>query len=142
MIGLALLAWPEAYTEFQPEGVSDKDRHDHLRAWLTCKAGWRRMIGQPLEPGAGDVETDRFWAAMFYAARYQIVFRVEHNGKKFGMAPKSIAERECNPIDFRTVFEEVKFIIEDICKIVIVFTPKELRELKKYWASQDESKTR
>lgn len=97
------------------------------------------MIGQPLEPGSGDVEADRFWAAMIHAARYQIVFRVEHNGKKFGMAAKSIAECECDPIDFRTIFEEVKFIIEDICKIVIVFTPKELRELKKYW-TQDEPK--
>src|SRR6187549_2868611 len=94
MIDLALRAWPEAYTEFQPEGVSDKDRHEHLRAYLLCLAGWRRLIGQPLEPGAGDVEADRFWAAMLYASRYQIVFRVEQNGKKFGVAAKSIAVGE------------------------------------------------
>ena len=91
------------------------------------------MIGQPLEPGAGDVETDRFWAAMLYAGRYHIVFRVEQNGKKFGVAPKSIAVGECDPIDFRTVFEEVKYLIEQICNIVIVFTPKEVRDLKKDW---------
>jgi len=133
MVSLALIAWPPDYPGFQPEGISDRDRHDHLRAWLTCKAGYRRMIGQPLEPGAGGVETDRFWAAMIHAARYQIVFRVEHNGKKFGMAPKSIAVGECDPIDFRTVFEEVKFLIEQICGITIKFTPKEVRELQRDW---------
>jgi len=133
MIDLALRAWPEAYAEFQPEGINDTDRRAHLRAWLIAKAGWRRMIGQPLEPGSGDAETDRFWAAMLYASRYQIVFRVEQNGKKFGVAPKSIAVGECDPIDFRTVFEEVKFLIESICGITIIFTPKEIRELKKDW---------
>jgi len=132
MIDLGLQAWPEGF-EFQPEGVSEQDRREHLRAWLLCRAGWRRMIGQPLEPGAGDVETDRFWAAMLYASRHCIVFRVEHEGKKFGVAPKSIAWGECDPIDFRTVFEEVKFLIEDICKIFIVFTPKEVRDLQKDW---------
>ena len=132
MIGLGLQAWPEGF-EFQPEGVSEQDRRDHLRAWLLCRAGWRRMIGQPLEPGAGDVETDRFWAAMLYASRHCIVFRVEHEGKKFGVAPKSIAWGECDPIDFRTVFEEVKFLIEDICGIKIIFTPKEVRDLQKDW---------
>lgn len=141
MIDLALQAWPESH-EFSPEGINDSDRRDHLRAWLICRSGWRKMIGQPLEPGAGDEEATRFWATLLHAGRYQIVFRVEQNGKKFGVAPRSIAVGECDPIDFRTVFEEVKFIIEDICKIVIVFTPKELRELKKYWASQDESKAR
>jgi hypothetical protein len=133
MIDLALTAWPSAYPDFQPEGVNDTDRRAHLRAWLIAKSGWRRLIGQPLEPGAGDVESDRFWAAMLHASRYEIVFRVEQNGKKFGVAPRSIAVGECDPVDFRTVFEEVKFLIEDICKIVITFTPKEVRELKKDW---------
>jgi len=132
MIDLALRAWPEAY-EFQPEGVSEQDRREHLRAWLLCKANWRKMIGKPLEPDAGDEETTRFWAAMLYASRYQIVFRVEQNGKKFGVAAKSIAVGECDPVDFRVVFEEVKFLIEEICGIKIKFTPKEVRELQRDW---------
>lgn len=141
MIGLGLQAWPEGF-EFQPEGISDRDRHEHLRAYLLCKANWRQLIGKPLEPGAGDEETTRFWAALLYAAQVEkkIVFRVEHEGKKFGVAPKSIAWGECDPIDFRTVFEEVKFIIEDICKIVIVFTPKEVRELQKDWGFKPREK--
>lgn len=132
MIDLGLQSWPEAH-EFQPEGINDSDRRDHLRAWLLCKANWRKLIGQPLDLGAGDEETTRFWATLLHAGRYQIVFRVEQNGKKFGVAPRSIAVGECDPIDFRTVFEEVKFLIESICGITIIFTPKEVRELKKDW---------
>ena len=135
MVKLALQAWPESYADYQPEGITDRGRHEHLRAWLISKAGWRQLIGKPLEPGAGDEETTRFWAALLYAAQVEkkIVFRVEHEGKKFGVAPKSIAWGECDPIDFRTVFEEVKFLIEDICGIQIKFTPKEVRELQKDW---------
>ena len=142
MVSLALQGWPESYGEYQPEGISDRDRHGHLRAWLTCRAGHRQLIGKPLEPGAGDEETTRFWAALLYAAQVEkkIVFRVEHEGKKFGVAPKSIALGECDPIDFRTVFEEVKFLIEDICKIVIVFTPKEVRDLQKDWGFKPREK--
>jgi hypothetical protein len=132
MVDLGLQAWPETYP-FQPEGINDTDRRDHLRAWLICRAGWRKMIGQPLDPGAGDEETTRFWATLLHAGRYQIVFRVEQSGKKFGVAPRSIAVGECDPGDFRTVFEEVKFIIEEICGIKIVFTPKEVRELQREW---------
>jgi hypothetical protein len=133
MIDIAVQNWPESYADFRPEGVTEQDRRDHARAWLLCKAGYRRLIGQPLEAGAGDVETDRFWAAMLHASRYQIVFRVEQNGKKFGVAPRSIAVGECDPVDFRAVFEEVKFIIEEICGIKIAFTPKEVRELQRDW---------
>lgn len=135
MVSMALTAWPDSYSDYQPEGISDRDRHEHLRAWLIVKAKWRQLIGKPLEPGAGDEETTRFWAALLYAAQVEkkIVFRIEHEGKKFGVAPKSIAEGECDPIDFRTVFEEVKFLIESICGITIIFTPKEIRELKKDW---------
>jgi hypothetical protein len=135
MIDMGLRAWPESYSDFQPEGISDRDRYEHLRAWLIAKSGWRQIIGRPLEPGAGDAETTRFWAALLYAAQVEkkIVFRVEQNGKKFGVSPKSIAIGECDPVDFRTVFEEVKFLIESICGITIIFTPKEIRELKKDW---------
>lgn len=136
MIRVAAEAWPEKY-EFQPDGLTETGRRDHLRAWLLCKAGWRRLIGQPLEPNAGPEDMVRFWSALLYAAQVEkvIAFPVydEATGRRYGVAPKSIAEGECDPVDFRQVFEEVKFLIEEITGVTIVFTPKHLRELREEW---------
>jgi hypothetical protein len=137
MIRVALDAWPDGYTDFRPDGLTETARREHLRAWLLCKAGWRRLIGQPLEPNAGPEDQVRFWSTLLYAAQVEhvIAFPVydEKTGRRYGVAPKSIAEGECDPVDFRQVFEEVKFLIEEITKVTIVFTPKHLRELREEW---------
>jgi hypothetical protein len=136
MIRVAEESWPEAYKDFQPDGLDVRMRREHLRAWLTCKAGWRTLIGEPLSPGSGVVETNTWWQhiVMHTLHHRKYVFPVEKEpGNWFAVTPRSIAEEECDPPDYRQVFDEVKALIEDICGIEIKFIPAHLRELEKVW---------
>ncbi len=143
MIRIAEESWPEDYKPFQPQGLTEKMRRDHLRAWITCKAGWRTQVGEPLAPGSGVIETSAWWQHIVFHTLHhrKYVFPVEREpGNWFAVTPKSIAVEECDPIDYRQVFDEVKHLIEEICGIIIVFLPAHLRELKNSWGHEPGSR--
>lgn len=130
MVRLALESWPEAHLEIQPEGATKTARFEHLRAWLLCKAGWRRVLGERLSSTvlATAAEQYNFAMALVRAARSDYCFPAEHNGMIVVVMPKSM--KNVSHEDLQPVFDEVMFIIERETDIKVEFIKQELRQFK------------
>lgn len=128
MVKIAMEAWPESH-DYQPRGLTLRQRFEDLRAWLICRAGWRVEVMRldlttPPAPSAL-VELCRGLAAV---ARETPTFPVERDGIVHFVQPKSISWRECSHEDFRPVFDEVLYIVEQETGVKVEFIKQELKQ--------------
>jgi hypothetical protein len=128
MVRIALENWPEK-NSFQPDGITKTDRFDHLRAYLLCRVGWRRILGERLDAGVLHTEAEmvQFARALIREARSNYCFPAEHKGTVVIVAPKSIADVAHE--ELQPVFDEVMFQIEKETGIKVEFIKQELKRL-------------
>jgi len=107
LIAAAHAQWPETH-EFQP------DSPEHLRAWLTCRAGYRDVTTVQLGDAADETARDllvRGVEAALAAARAVAFVRVHGTGIAVFTA-KSIAWSKLGQDEFHSVRGRIEEIIE------------------------------
>lgn len=133
MVKIALKNWPEAYADYQPRGLTPRQKFEDLRAWLLCKAGHRCSIMAPLDrQQLLDAQNlAPIFEAVLLASRGAPTWPIQdEQGKVYFVQPKSINWNECSHEDFKVVFDEVLYIIEQITGIKIEFIKQELKRFE------------
>ena len=96
--------WPEAH-EFTPESP------EHLRAWLTCKAGWRKST--PIQFGS---RTDQSLMVLAMTAAIRAAggnaFVVPHGTGVAVIAPRSMCFKGMGQQEFGLLRDSIEGVIE------------------------------
>lgn len=115
MLEQAFLNWPED-ADFQP------DNREHLRAYLTVKAGHREILGERLQHNVGDpLRMVDFIGRVLTRVRDRggYAFAVEHNEAIVVMLPRSIDWDTLDQQEFSPIATAIYAIIEQILKVSI-----------------------
>lgn len=110
LIAAAYENWPEAH-EFQP------DSREQLRAWLTCKAGYRDAT--PILMSSEMTDECRQAIEIALNAKKGVSFVVPFKGGVAVVTPKSVAFDKLPQKDFGKLRDDVSDIIESVigCKV-------------------------
>lgn len=129
MVRIALDNWPESHPEIQPMGATKTERFEHLRAWLLCKAGWRRVLGERLSTKvlATAEEQVAFAKALYRAARHDHCFPAEYMDQIVVVTPKTM--KSISHENLQQIFDEVIFIVERETGLKVEFIKQRIREI-------------
>lgn len=107
LVNAAFGTWPENHP-FQPESA------DHLRAWLTCKAGYRESTPIHMPDMATDRMRDLFRLSIEAAicAAGGVAFVVPYQDVVAVIRPKSIAWDKLDQKEFGRLRDAVSDVIE------------------------------
>lgn len=107
MIHAAYDHWPSSH-EFQPDSA------EHLRAWLTCKAGYRESTIIDLPDGATDGMQRLFVLAIEASVKAVdgLGFVRPYNGSVVVFKPRSIAWDKLGQREFSQVRDAISDVIE------------------------------
>jgi len=98
--------WPIKHP-FQP------DNEEHLRAWATCKAGYRDILGERLHHTEGDVHRMAdFIEKALQRSREKYSFVTIHNGSLVLLSPKSIAFDTLDQTAFAPIADRIFNVLE------------------------------
>lgn len=98
--------WPIKH-DFQP------DNEEHLRAWATCKAGYRDILGERLSHTEGDVyRMADFIERALQRSRERYSFVTIHNGSLVLLSPKSIAFDVLDQTAFAPIADKIFDVLE------------------------------
>ncbi len=98
--------WPDT-NSFQPEN------EEHLRAWATCKAGYRDILGERLHHDEGDVHRMAdFIEKALQRSREKYSFVTIHNGSLVLLSPKSIAFDTLDQTAFAPIADRIFDVLE------------------------------
>ena len=98
--------WPIKHG-FQP------DNEEHLRAWATCKAGYRDILGERLHHDDGDVHRMAdFIEKALQRSREKYSFVTIHNGSLVLLSPKSIAFDTLDQTAFAPIADRIFDVLE------------------------------
>lgn len=117
LIRAAFYHWPQAH-DFQP------DSEEHLRRWLTCKAGYRENVPILLPEDADDTTLSMFKLAIEAAisASHGEGFVVPYRSGVAIVRAKSIAWAKIGQKEFA----EIRSAVEDVIKAETGFEPERL----------------
>ncbi len=105
----AFAQWPETHP-FQPMS------EEHLRAWLTCEAGWCET--RDLEIGGPSKQHAANALRYFMGGNDHTFFSMTKTGIR-ERKPKSIAFRKCREDDFKRVINTSSEIIESVIGVPV-----------------------
>lgn len=107
LVHAAYHQWPEAH-EFQPHSA------EHLRAWLTCKAGWRDATPIQMPDMATERMRDLFRLSIEAAitAAGGVAFVVPYQSGVAVITPKSIAWDKLGQQEFAQLRDAVSDVVE------------------------------
>lgn len=98
--------WPENHP-FEPEN------EEHLRAWATCKAGYRDTLGERLNHDEGDAHRMAdFITKALRLCRKKYCFVAIYNGSLVLLSPKSIAFGALDQTAFAPIADKIFDVLE------------------------------
>jgi hypothetical protein len=100
--------WPTDCDDFQP------DNAEHLRAWATCKAGYRDILGERLDHNEGDALTMMEFVTKCLTRQRErgYGFVVVHNRSLVFMTPRSIAFDTLDQAAFAPIANQILNVLE------------------------------